>query len=103
MYVDHDITYLIVKVTNPNALQILNKIAVITRSSRNKQWVPTRNLEIKKFLELLLWMDWVRVGSLLDYNFNIPGKIILNPEYSFSVATQKKFSWTNEYFYKNFQ
>lgn len=80
LFVDNDIIDLIVKETNQYAQEILDKTAV-TRSSRKKQWVPTTNLEIKKFLGLLLWMGLVKVGSLSDYwsknhlyNFTIPGK-----------------------------
>lgn len=82
LFVDKDVIELIVSETNKYAEEYVNKGAV-TRFSRKKNWIPTTDFEMKKFLGLLLWMGLVKVGCLKDYwskdslyNFSIPGKLM---------------------------
>ncbi|KAF5281757.1 hypothetical protein FQR65_LT14552 [Abscondita terminalis] len=65
-FVSDDILDLIVRETNRNAQQTLNK-RQHTRSSRLSSWVPTNTIEIKKFFGLLLWMGLVRHPTIESY------------------------------------
>jgi len=57
---------LIVFETNRNAEQFLSKIR-LSKPSRFSKWVPTNYNEIKKFIDLLLWMGLAQMPSIESY------------------------------------
>lgn len=65
-YCNDELLQLMVRETNRNATQVLNKIR-LNRSSRLRAWQPTNIDEMNKFIGLLLWMGLHPLPRISDY------------------------------------